>query len=141
MKVDVAPLLWVLFLVSIFIITYILNKKTPKPEGCEDIIMQIEALIALGIIGAILGLLLGIADKYLQVKEDERLTKLNDMMPKFNCGACGYPGCSGFAEGILTGDVKTLKQCKPMKPEIRIEIKEYLENSPSPQGTIIKVEV
>ena len=103
--------------------------------------MQIEGLIALGIIGAILGLLLGIADKYLQVKEDERLTKLNDMMPKFNCGACGYPGCSGFAEGILTGDVKTLKQCKPMKPEIRIEIKEYLENSPSPQGTIIKVEV
>ena len=103
--------------------------------------MQIEALIALGIIGAILGLLLGIADKYLQVKEDERLTKLNDMMPKFNCGACGYPGCRGFAEGILTGDVKTLKQCKPMKPEIRIEIKEYLENSPSPQGTIIKVEV
>ena len=47
--------------------------------------MQIEALIALGIIGAILGLLLGIADKYLQVKEDERLTKLNDMMPKFFC--------------------------------------------------------
>lgn len=103
--------------------------------------MQIEALIALGIIGAILGLLLGIADKYLQVKEDERLAKLNDMMPKFNCGACGYPGCNGFAEGILTGDVKTLKQCKPMKPEIRLEIKEYLENAPSPQGIIIKVEI
>ena len=38
MKVDVAPLLWVLFLVSIFIITYKLNKKTIKPEICEDII-------------------------------------------------------------------------------------------------------
>ena len=36
MKTALAPILWVLFLVAIFIITYILNKKTPKPEGCED---------------------------------------------------------------------------------------------------------
>ena len=32
--------------------------------------MQISALVALGLIGAILGLLLGIADKDLQVKVD-----------------------------------------------------------------------
>ncbi len=102
--------------------------------------MQIEALIALGIIGAVLGLLLGIADKYLQVKEDDRLVKLNEMLPKFNCGACGYPGCSGFAEGILSGEIKTLKQCKPMKPAVREEIKEYLASTPSPEGTVINVE-
>lgn len=35
---ELAPLLWVLFLVGIFISTYLLNKKTPKPEGCEDLI-------------------------------------------------------------------------------------------------------
>ena len=72
--------------------------------------MQISALIALGLIGAILGLLLGIADKYLQVKVDERLTKVNEMLPNFNCGACGYPGCSGFADGVLNGEIKSLKQ-------------------------------
>ena len=38
MKMALAPILWVLFLVAMFIITYILNKKTPKPKGCEDII-------------------------------------------------------------------------------------------------------
>ena len=69
--------------------------------------MQISALIALGLIGAILGLLLGIADKYLQVKVDERLTKVNEMLPNFNCGACGYPGCSGFADGVLNGEIKS----------------------------------
>ncbi len=103
--------------------------------------MQIEALIVLGIIGAVLGLLLGIADKYLQVQVDERLTKLGEMLPKFNCGACGYPGCSGFAEGILSGEVKSLKQCKPMKPVLRMEIKEYLESTPGLDGETIKIEV
>ena len=38
MKMALAPILWVLFLVAMFIITYILNKKTHKPKGCEDII-------------------------------------------------------------------------------------------------------
>ncbi|MDO5089580.1 MAG: hypothetical protein Q4D53_07330 [Leptotrichiaceae bacterium] len=40
MKIELAPLLWVLFLVGIFILTYILNKKTPKPEGCENLISK-----------------------------------------------------------------------------------------------------
>ena len=38
MDINIAPVLWVSFLVGIFILTYILNKRTPKPEGCEDII-------------------------------------------------------------------------------------------------------
>lgn len=102
---------------------------------------MVEALIVLGLIGAILGILLGIADIYLQVKEDERLTQLNEMLPKFNCGACGFPGCSGFADAILSGEVKNLKQCKPMKPVVREEIKEYLENTPGLDGSTIKVEI
>ena len=102
--------------------------------------MQFEALLVLGIIGAVLGLLLGIADKYLQVQVDERLTKLNEMLPKFNCGACGYPGCNGFAEGLLGKEVTSLKQCKPMKPAVRTEIKEFLENSPGLDGEVIKIE-
>ena len=102
--------------------------------------MQISALIALGLIGEVLGLLLGIADKYLQVKVDERLTKVNEMLPNFNCGACGYPGCSGFAGGVLNGEIKSLKQCKPMKPAAREKIKEYLETTPGADGSVIKVE-
>ena len=99
------------------------------------------AILVVGSIGLIVGVFLSLASEKFHVQVNENVEKIRAVLPGNNCGACGYPGCSGFAEGILTGDVKTLKQCKPMKPEIRIEIKEYLENSPSPQGTIIKVEV
>lgn len=98
------------------------------------------ALVVLGLIGAVLGFLLGIADKYLQVKVDERIVNLNEMLPKFNCGACGYAGCNGFAEGIINGEISSLKQCKPMKPAVREEIKKYLEDTPAPDGTVIKIE-
>ncbi len=103
--------------------------------------MQIESLLVLGIIGAILGFLLGIADKYLQVKEDDRLEKLNKMLPGFNCGACGYPGCSGFANAIIAREVDILGMCKPLKPTAKMEIKEYLQTTPDPDGNIINVEV
>lgn len=35
-RIIVAVLL-VAFLVALFIFTFLLNKKTPKPEGCENI--------------------------------------------------------------------------------------------------------
>lgn len=36
LRVIIAVLL-VAFLVGLFIFTFLLNKKTPKPEGCENI--------------------------------------------------------------------------------------------------------
>lgn len=87
---------------------------------------MIEAIIVLGCIGAILGFLLGVADKYLQVKEDKRYERLMELLPQFNCGACGYPGCSGFANALLDGEVNRVSLCKPSKPEVRKQIKEYL---------------
>jgi hypothetical protein len=32
-----AAIIWMAILVAIYIGTYILNKKTPKPEGCEEL--------------------------------------------------------------------------------------------------------
>ena len=39
-------------LVAIYIVLYLMNKKTPKPEGCEDlkgIVMDVKILRALTI--------------------------------------------------------------------------------------------
>lgn len=103
-----------------------------------------EILIATAImlgIGALLGLLLAIAAKYLAVKEDERIGAVNQLLPGANCGGCGYPGCSGFAKALVAGEAKKISTCKVLKPEVSAQIKEYLDATPGPDGQIAKVEI
>ena len=35
---SVWALVWVAILIAVYISTYLLNKNTPKPEGCEEIV-------------------------------------------------------------------------------------------------------
>ena len=96
-----------------------------------------KILIAIGVslaISAILGLLLAIANKYLAVKEDPRIAEVTKMLPGANCGGCGFAGCSGMAESIVNGGNKNLSSCRPSKPEAKEKIKEYLANTPGPDG-------
>ncbi len=99
------------------------------------------AIIVLAGVGAILGLLLAFADKKLKVEVDERLQRVHELLPNINCGSCGYPGCAGFAEGILNGEVKSLSQCRPSggRKGSREAISEYLANTPGPDGKTIEI--
>ena len=54
-------------------------------------------------LGVIAGILLTAASKIFEVKTDERLGEINDILPQINCGACGYSGCGSYAEAILGG--------------------------------------
>ena len=51
------------------------------------------------------------------------------------------PGCAGFAEGVIKGEVKSLSQCRPSagRKGSREAISEYLENTPGPDGTVIHI--
>ena len=62
------------------------------------------ALLALGALGAIFGLVLDIADKKFAVKTDERVAAVREACAGANCGACGYPGCDGFAAAVVAGE-------------------------------------
>ena len=96
-------------------------------------------LILLGI-GLILGLGLAIAAKVLYVKEDERIDEVAKRLPNYNCGSCGYPGCKGLAEAIVTGKESSLKKCKPGKEDANFKpIIEYLDQHPNDDGTKVNV--
>ncbi|XMB86480.1 RnfABCDGE type electron transport complex subunit B [Mycoplasmatota bacterium WC44] len=100
------------------------------------------AFIILGGLGLLLGLGLAVASEKFHVEEDSRLAKVNELLPGVNCGACGYPGCGGFAEGIIEGEVKQLSMCKPGSKGTGLEaIREYLENTPGPDGNVIKIKI
>ena len=96
-------------------------------------------LILLGI-GLILGLGLAIAAKVLYVKEDERIDEVAKRLPNYNCGSCGYPGCKGLAEAIVTGKESSLKKCKPGKEDANFKpIIEYLDQNPNEDGSKVQV--
>ncbi len=59
------------------------------------------AIIAVGGLGAILGVIIGIIAKAFAVEVDERIEGVEDRLPGANCGGCGYAGCSDFAKGVV----------------------------------------
>ena len=76
---------------------------------------MVAAIVMMLVLGAVLGLGLGIADKYLKVEVDERVEKVTEMLPNYNCGGCGYAGCSGLAQALVSGEIQTVS-CRPCKP-------------------------
>ncbi len=68
---------------------------------------MIQVLIAIGILGVlglIFGLVLAAASKVFYVETDPRLDALNEALPGANCGGCGYAGCGGYAEAVLSAE-------------------------------------
>lgn len=61
------------------------------------------AVIAIGGMGVIFGALLAVAAKIFEVKKDERIPKILEVLPGANCGGCGYAGCSAYAEAMVLG--------------------------------------
>lgn len=62
------------------------------------------AIIYLTTLGLSLGLILGIAARYLKVDSDPLVAEIEAMMPGSQCGQCGYPGCSPAAAAVATGE-------------------------------------
>lgn len=67
---------------------------------------MLVAVISLAAMGAVFGVILGIAGKKFAVETDPRVDQLTELLPGANCGACGFPGCAGFAEALVEGVAK-----------------------------------
>ncbi|MDL2212195.1 RnfABCDGE type electron transport complex subunit B [Erysipelotrichaceae bacterium OttesenSCG-928-M19] len=90
------------------------------------------------VLGVFLGFVLGFADKFLKVEVDSRVEKINELLPQYNCGACGHPGCMGLAEAIVAQSGK-VSDCKPIKPDAKEAIYEYIETAEGPDGEKIEL--
>ncbi|MDD3482839.1 RnfABCDGE type electron transport complex subunit B [Azovibrio restrictus] len=64
---------------------------------------MLAAILSLTVLGAILGLVLGIAGRLLAVATNPIVDELEAVLPGTNCGQCGFPGCSGAAAAIADG--------------------------------------
>ncbi|MDR1508599.1 MAG: RnfABCDGE type electron transport complex subunit B, partial [Synergistaceae bacterium] len=75
----------------------------------------------MGALGLIFGALLSFASIKFFVETDERISKIREILPGANCGGCGYPGCDGYADGIVGGGAK-MNLCAAGGPSLAAKI-------------------
>ncbi len=85
----------------------------------------LKCFVLMLVLGAVLGAVLGFASKKFYVKEDTRVADVLAMLPGYNCGGCGNPGCAGMAEKLVSGECN-IDQCKPSKADAKEAIRKYL---------------
>lgn len=73
---------------------------------------MLTAIVALGALAGIFGLLLGFAAVRFKVEGDPIVERIDALLPQTQCGQCGYPGCRPYAEAIAA-DEADINQCPP----------------------------
>jgi len=73
---------------------------------------MIAAILSLTVLGAVLGVILGIADRIFAVETNPFIAEVEAMMPGSNCGQCGFPGCAGAARAIVAHEA-AVSCCPP----------------------------
>lgn len=69
------------------------------------------AVLLLGAIALVIAIVLYAAAKKFAVYEDPRIAQVAEILPQANCGGCGYPGCSAFADACAKADTLEGKCC------------------------------
>lgn len=79
----------------------------------------------MGALGLFFGAMLAYASIKFFVRVDERIAKIREALPGANCGSCGYPGCDGYADGIVN-DGAPIDKCAPGGADVSGKIAEIM---------------
>jgi len=86
---------------------------------------MIRSVEILGGVGLVFAVFIALAYWKLRVWEDPRIDVVTSMLPGANCGACGFPGCRGFAEQAVAGKVQPAA-CNVINEDGAAQIASYL---------------
>jgi RnfABCDGE-type electron transport complex B subunit len=89
--------------------------------------MITESIIVLGSLGLAFGIFLAFASKKFHVDVNPHVDKVTDALPSINCGACGYAGCSAYAEAVVANKEVPIDLCIPGQKEVADKIANILE--------------
>lgn len=70
-----------------------------------NILDVLNPVVAIGGLGLIFGIGLGLAAKKFAVPVDERVGAVRENLPGANCGGCGFAGCDAFAKAVVKGEI------------------------------------
>jgi len=88
----------------------------------------LTAILALGFLGLLFGVGLAFASKKMAVVVDPRIEQVQHLLPGANCGACGNPGCFGFAENLVDAKAN-VEGCRVCNDQARESIAKILGQS------------
>jgi len=74
----------------------------------ETILYTVISLTGLGLLAAVV--LYWVSKKF-HVTEDERIARVETVLPNTNCGGCGFPGCRAFAQAVVTAGELSALHC------------------------------
>lgn len=84
----------------------------------------IAIIVLMGAIGLFFGLILAFANKKLAVEVNPLIHIVEDILPKGQCGACGYAGCQAYAEAVVLDSKVSPILCIPGKTEVAKKVAE-----------------
>jgi Na+-translocating ferredoxin:NAD+ oxidoreductase subunit B len=74
--------------------------------------MVLVAILTMGSVALVFAVILALADIRLKVVIDPKIEAINAILPQANCGACGFPGCMGYATAIVESGAQ-VNRCAP----------------------------
>ena len=74
-------------------------------------------VVLLGV-GAFFGLVLALANKKFAMETNPLIEEVEDILPKGQCGACGYAGCQKYAEAVVEDPDVPPNLCVPGKAAV-----------------------
>jgi electron transport complex protein RnfB len=80
--------------------------------------IPILVLIVMTMVGLIFGLVLAFVNKKFSVEINPVIHLVEDVLPKGQCGACGYAGCQAYAEAVATDPNVPPNLCIPGKKPV-----------------------
>ncbi len=92
---------------------------------------MLTAILALGALAVVFGLLLGFAAIRFKVEGDPLVDKIDAILPQTQCGQCGYPGCRPYAQAIA-GEGADINQCPPGGETTIKALADLLNRDPKP---------
>jgi len=79
---------------------------------------SIMVLIVMTMVGLIFGIILAYANKKFAVEVNPLIHIVEDILPKGQCGACGYAGCQAYAEAVVLNPDVPPTLCIPGKKPV-----------------------
>lgn len=78
----------------------------------------IMVVVVMVIVGISFGLILAYANKKFAIEVNPLIHIVEDVLPKGQCGSCGYAGCAAYAEAVVLDESVPPNLCTPGKERV-----------------------